>query len=83
MRLQKQFIARRTAMIRNFSSIFGAAGFVLAVAVCLLATVGDSKAGHATSEQPSARSGDAFRFCSGAMPGIAAITGRIRKNAQI
>ena len=31
-------------MIRNFSDILGAAGFALAVAVCLLATVGASKA---------------------------------------
>ena len=40
-------------MIRNFSSILGAAGFALAVAVCLLATVGDSKAGQFAAESTS------------------------------
>jgi hypothetical protein len=76
MRLQEQSIARRTAMIRNFSSILGAAGFALAVAVCVLTAVGDSKAGY-VSEQPSARTADAFRFCSGSMRGIPAMAGLI------
>jgi hypothetical protein len=82
MRLQKLLIARRTAMIKNISSILGAAGFALAVAVCLLAAAGPGKATPFVSEQPGACSGDAFRFCSGAMPGMPVIAGSTRKNAQ-
>jgi hypothetical protein len=68
---------RRTAMIRNFSSILGAVGFALAVAVCLLATVGTGKA-----EQPGGRSGDPFRFCSVSMAVKLPIADSMRNNAQ-
>jgi hypothetical protein len=83
MRLQKQLIARRTAMIKNISSILGAAGFALAVAVCLLAAAGPGKATPFASEQRGARSGDIFGICSGAMPGIPLIAASTCKNAQI
>jgi hypothetical protein len=82
MRLQKQLIARRTAMIKNISSILGAAGFALAIAVCLLAATAPGKAARFASDWRGACSGDAFRFCSGSMPGILVIAGSIRKNAQ-
>ena len=55
-------------MIRNFSEILGAVGFALAVAVCLLAMIGSSRAQGFSSEQCAARTGDAFRFCSREMP---------------
>jgi hypothetical protein len=57
-------------MIRSLSDILGAAGFVFAIAVCLLAMAGASKAGELTAAQQAARSGDAFRSCSSAMAGI-------------
>jgi hypothetical protein len=79
MRLQKQLIARRAAMIKNISSILGAAGFALAVAVCLIAASDPVKVGRFAS---GACSGDAFRFCSGQLPGIPVIVGSIGKNAQ-
>jgi hypothetical protein len=68
---------RRTAMIRNFSSILGAVGLALAVAVCLLATVGTGKA-----EQPGGRSGDPFCFCSGSMVVNPPIADSMRNNAR-
>ncbi len=40
-------------MIRNFSDILGAAGFAFAVAVCLLATIGASKAGQYVTARAS------------------------------
>lgn len=67
-------------MIRNFSEILGALGFALAIAVCLLAAVGTSKAQEFSAEQRSACTGDAFRFCSSEMPNIPAITACMRKN---
>lgn len=67
-------------MIRNFSEILGAVGFALAIAVCLLAMVGSSKAQDFSSEQRAACTGDAFRFCSSEMPNIPAITACMRKN---
>ena len=51
-------------MIRNFSEILGAAGFVFAIAVCLLALMGASKAQEFTASPQAA--------CNGA--GIPAIT---------
>lgn len=38
-------------MIRNFSEILGAVGFALAIAVCLFAMVGTSKAKDFSAEQ--------------------------------
>jgi hypothetical protein len=38
-------------MLRNFSDILGAAGFALAIAICLLATVGASKAQNFSAQQ--------------------------------
>jgi hypothetical protein len=48
-------------MIRNFSEILGAAGFVFAIAVCLLALMGASKA-----QELTACGSDAF-LCSSAV----------------
>ena len=40
-------------MIRNFSEILGAAGFVFAIAVCLLAMIGAGKAAEFAAESTS------------------------------
>ena len=67
-------------MIRNFSDILGAAAFALAIAICLLATVGPGKAQDFTAEQRANWSGDAFRLCSSEIPNIPAVTACMRKN---
>jgi hypothetical protein len=67
-------------MIWNFSDILGAAAFALAIAICLLATVGPGKAQDFTAEQRANCSGDAFRLCSSEIPNIPAVTACMRKN---
>jgi hypothetical protein len=46
-------------MIRNFSEILGAAAFALAVAICLLAGIGPSKAQDFTLDQRTSCSANA------------------------
>jgi hypothetical protein len=67
-------------MIRNLSDILGAAAFALAIAICLLASAGPSKAEDFTAEQRANCTGDAFRLCSSEIPNIPAVTACMRKN---
>ena len=53
-------------MMRNFSEILGAVGLILAVAVCLLATIGSSKAQEFAAERPGAC--DLSVGCNAAFP---------------
>jgi hypothetical protein len=57
-------------MIRSLSDILGATVFALAVAICLLATVGAGKAQDFTAGQRTICSADTLRLCSSEIPNI-------------
>jgi hypothetical protein len=67
-------------MTRDFRGTFRTAGFVVAVAVLLLGSIGAGGAEGFTSEQRAACTPDVFRLCAGDMPNVPAITACMRKN---